>query len=143
MENWLPRDILDFYFEKAESLEALVRQTQWLQAEGYKAIYEEARRQKPYCSMALNWCYNEPWPTAANNSLVSYPAVPKKALHAVAESCRDVCLSLCIPRFDWKAGDEMALEPWVLNDAPALRGLRVRDCAHRGWDANGSQKAAF
>lgn len=118
-ENWLPRDILDFYFEKAESLEALVRQTQWLQAEGYKAIYEEARRQKPYCSMALNWCYNEPWPTAANNSLVSYPAIAKKALRAVAESCRDTCLSLRIPRFDWKPGDRMTLEPWVLNDAPA------------------------
>ena len=121
-ENWLPRDILNYYFAPAKNLEELVAQTDWLQSEGYKAIFEEARRQKPYCSMALNWCYNEPWPTAANNSLVSYPAIPKKALKDVGGSCRDLCLSLRIPRFDWKSGDTFRVEPWLLNDSPLAGG---------------------
>jgi beta-mannosidase len=56
--------------------------------EGYKGLFEEARRQKPVASMALNWCLNEPWPTAANNSLISYPCVAKPALAAVGEACR-------------------------------------------------------
>lgn len=116
--NWLQLDILNHYFGKASSLESLIAQTDWLQAEGYKAIYEEARRQKPYASMALNWCFNEPWPCAANNSVVSYPAVPKSALQAVAQSCRPVCLSLKIPRFDWTEEDILTIEPWLLNDSP-------------------------
>ena len=61
----------------------LVANGQLLQCEGYKAIYEEARRQKPYCSMALNWCFNEPWPTAANNSIINWPNIPKPAFYAV------------------------------------------------------------
>lgn len=116
--NWLQLDILERYFGAAPDLRTLVSQTDWLQAEGYKAIYEEARRQKPRASMALNWCYNEPWPCAANNSLVSYPAIAKPALAAVADSCRPVCLSLRISRFDWKAGETLMVEPWLLNDSP-------------------------
>ena len=34
--------------------------------------------------MALSWCFNEPWPAAANNSLVHWPAHAKPALAAVA-----------------------------------------------------------
>lgn len=126
-DNWLQRDLLARYFPGARTLEELCEQTQWLQCEGYKAMFEEARRQKPRCSMALNWCYNEPWKTAANNSILTYPALPKKTYYAVAESCRDVCLSLRIPKFDWAQGEEIALEPWVLNDSPkALDGFSVR-----------------
>ncbi|MBK1879094.1 hypothetical protein [Pelagicoccus mobilis] len=89
---------------------------QWLQSEGYKAIYEESRRQKPRCSMALNWCYNEPWPAAANNSLIAWPLDVKPSLGAVGESCRPQLLSARLPQFMWHSSDYFELELWVLND---------------------------
>ncbi|MDX1283832.1 MAG: hypothetical protein R3182_02410, partial [Draconibacterium sp.] len=86
------------------------------QCEGYKAIYEEARRQKPHCAMALNWCYNEPWPTAANNSIINYPANPKPAFYAVAQSCRPVLVSARLHKFRWKEGDKFNFRLFILND---------------------------
>jgi beta-mannosidase len=68
--------------------------------------------------MSLNWCYNEPWPTAANNSLISWPSQPKPALYAVQQSCRPVLASAKIPRFTWSAGEEFETQLWLLNDAP-------------------------
>ncbi len=116
-DDWLNVDTIEHYFGPCESLEQLVERGQWLQAEGYKAIYEEARRQKPKCSMALNWCFNEPWPTAANNSLVNWPAEPKPAYEAVKASCRPVLASAVIAKFAWKEGEAFAPELWILNDS--------------------------
>ncbi len=117
-ESWLALKSIRHYFGEPESLEQLVAWTQWLQAEGYRFIYEEARRQKPKCSMALNWCFNDCWPCAANNSLVAYPAVPKPALAAVRDACRPTLASARVPRFAWKPGEQIGVELFVLNDAP-------------------------
>jgi beta-mannosidase len=115
-DTWLMKDFLADYFGEPSSLEELVSNGQWIQSEGYKCIYEEARRQKPWCSMALNWCYNEPWPTAANNSLINYPAKPKPAFYAVANSCRPVLASARIPKFRWNTGEQFSVELFILND---------------------------
>ncbi|HZG75028.1 MAG TPA: glycoside hydrolase family 2 TIM barrel-domain containing protein, partial [Paenibacillus sp.] len=117
-ETWLMPSLIEDYFGPSETLEQLVERGQLLQSEGYKAIYEEARRQKPRCSMALNWCYNEPWPTAANNSLLMWPAEPKPAYFAVQASCRPILASARIPTFVWKEGDWFEPELWLLNDSP-------------------------
>lgn len=115
-DTWLMKDLLESYFGKADNLETLVKQSQWLQCEGYKCIYEEARRQKPVCSMALNWCYNEPWITAANNSLINYPNQPKPALYAVGNSCRPFLASARILKFSWTEGEAFSAEIFILND---------------------------
>ena len=115
-QTWLCKDILEMYFGKAQTLNELIAQSQLLQCEGYKAIFEEARRQKPYCAMALNWCYNEPWPSAANNSLLVYPAIPKPAFYAVGQSCRPVCASARLSKFVWQEGECFSAEIWILND---------------------------
>jgi beta-mannosidase len=114
--SWLCPSILTEYFGEAKTLDELIAQSQLLQSEGYKAIYEEARRQKPYCSMALNWCYNEPWPAAANNSLLVYPAIPKPALAAVRNSCRPICASARFDKFVWTEGEIFTAGIWLLND---------------------------
>ena len=62
--------------------------------------------------------FDEPWPNAANNSLVSYPAVPKPAYQAVADANRPTMSSARLLRFDWAPGDEFAAELWLLNDSP-------------------------
>jgi len=121
-DTWCCLDILRDYFGEPDSLERIIEWSQWLQCEGYKCIYEEARRQKPYCSMALNWCFNEPWPTIANNSLLNYPAIPKPAYSAVAASCRNRLASARLQKFSWRPGEEFSAEIWLLNDGPAPTG---------------------
>jgi beta-mannosidase len=118
-DSWLELWCIEHYFGKPESLEQLVAWGQWLQAEGLKFVFEEARRQKPRCAMALNWCFNEPWPNAANNSLLSWPAEPKPALAAVGASLRPVLASARVPKFSWASGETFTAELFLLNDSPA------------------------
>ena len=115
-DTWLMQDLIESYFGASENLRQLVENGQILQAEGLKCIFEEARRQKPYCSMALSWCYNEPWPAAANTSLINYPLTPKPAFDQVRQSCRPLLLSAKIPKFTWMPGEDWSCELWVLND---------------------------
>lgn len=116
-DTWLTPSTLEFYFGKPSDIEDIIFQSQWLQCEGYKAIYEEARRQKPYCAMALNWCYNEPWPAAVNNSLIAYPNVKKPAYEAVRKACRPVCASARIRKFAWNEGEFFTTDLFLLNDS--------------------------
>ena len=118
-DTWLVPKTIERFFGEITSLEKLVDCGQLLQSEGYKCIFEEARRQKPRCSMALNWCYNEPWPTAANNSIINWPDKPKPAYYAVKAACRPVLASARIPKFEWQEGEVFAPELFILNDSPA------------------------
>jgi len=118
--TWLMPDMINDYFGEAQSLEELVDNGQLVQAEGYKCIFEEARRQKPYCSMALNWCFNEPWPTAANNSLINWPNKPKPAFYAVKNACRPFLASASLRKFKYTEGEEFLADIWVLNDLPCV-----------------------
>ncbi len=115
-DSWLEMPTLEKYFGKIKTLENLVAYSQMLQCEGLKFIYEEARRQKPYCSMALSWCYQEPWPSAANNSLINWPNEIKPAYHHVAKACRPVLASARIPKFEWYAGELFSCDLFMLND---------------------------
>jgi beta-mannosidase len=111
--------VLEHYFGPARTLDELVGRGQLLQGEGYKGLFEEARRQKPTASMALCWCLNEPWPTAANLSLISWPARPKPALAAVADACRPLLASARIRKFEWTEGEVFDPQLWWLHDSPA------------------------
>lgn len=115
--TWLMQGMIEDYFGPSPNLQTLVTNGQLLQAEGYKAIFEEARRQKPLCSMALNWCFNEPWPTAANNNIISYPDQPKPAFYAVKNSCRPVLASARISKFEWHEGEVFSSDIFLLNDS--------------------------
>jgi beta-mannosidase len=117
--SWLLPGTQEHYFGPARSLEEMVARGEWLQCAGYQSIFEEARRQKPRCSMALNWCFNEPWPTAAGNSIVSWPARPKPAYLAVKAACRPVLASARFAKFQWSCGEAFTAEIWMLNDTPA------------------------
>jgi len=125
--RWLCMDVLEKYAQgPLDSIEKVFEQAKWLQCEGYKAIFEEARRQAPYCSMAINWCYCEPWITAAGNSLITYPLQTKPAYYAVQASLRPVLASARVPKFDWKAGECFHAELWMLNDSPECAGGTVK-----------------
>jgi beta-mannosidase len=109
---------LEHYFGPCASLEELVARGQFLQSAGSQGLFEEARRQKPVAAMALNWCFNEPWPCAANNSLVSWPCEPKPALAAVARACRPTLASARVRKFSWAPGEAFDPELWLLHDGP-------------------------
>ena len=125
--RWLCMDVLEMYApDPLDSLEKVVDLSIWLQTEGYKAVFEEARRQAPYCTMAINWCYCEPWITAAGNSLITYPVKAKPAYYAVQSALRPILASTRIPRFDWRAGERFSAEIWLLNDSPSSAHETVR-----------------
>ena len=123
-DAWLCLPTLE-RFGDVSSLEAMAETSAWLQRTGYKAVFEAARRQKPYCSMAVNWCWCEPWKCAVNNSLIAYPDVKKDAYYAVRDSLRDVLGAAEIPKFAWAPGETLTLEPWLLNDSPDPQAGRV------------------
>lgn len=130
--SWLCPDILRHYFGEPRDLEELVAQGQLLQTEGMRFIYEEARRQQPRCSIALAWCFNEPWPTAANNSLVAWPCQPKPALEAVRDALTPVMASLRAPRFAWSPGESFTFQLFAHNATGEAQRLEIE------WEVLGS-----
>ena len=125
-DSWLCLPAVSRYFPNVNSLEELVECSAWMQTEGYRAAFEEMRRQAPYCSMAINWCFNEPWITAANNSLAEYPAKPKKAYWAVRSALRPTCFTARIEKFLWVEGETFSAELWLLNDSKHTIHAMVR-----------------
>ncbi len=120
-DSWLHIDVIDRYFGPSSSLDELVERGQLLQALGFQGLFEEARRQKPRSSMALNWCFTEPWPCAANNSLIAWPEEPKPALKCVAAACRPILASARLRKLRWSEGELFDPELWLLNDSPDAR----------------------
>ena len=104
-------------YGEAETLEELCEISSWLQCMGYKAIFEAARRQWPACGMAINWCFNEPWPGAAGNNLIAYPHCPKPAYWAVRDSLRPVVPVIEVDRFSWTIGEDFTAALWLCNDS--------------------------
>ncbi|MBE5039528.1 glycoside hydrolase family 2 protein [Ructibacterium gallinarum] len=116
-DAWICFGIIDKIFGKQICFADYIEKSQWLQCEGLKCIFEEARRQKPHCSMAVNWCFNEPWITAAGQSIIGYPCHPKKAYYAVRDALRPVMPSARIEHFSFVAGEMLTAELWMLNDS--------------------------
>lgn len=116
-DSWACFDTVDRIFGKQSSIEDYIEKTNLTECEGYKCIFEEARKQKGECSMVLNWCYNEPWVTAAGNSLIAYPSEKKPAYYAVQEALRDVMPSARFEHFEYKPGDTLSAQLWLLNDS--------------------------
>lgn len=117
-DSWLMLPVIQKYFPNAVTTAEQLEYSRLLQGIGYQAMFEEARRQAPHCSMALNWCFNEPWPTAANNSLISGDSSIKPAYYYVCRALRANIVSVRFERFDYKAGDLLKAECFILMDFP-------------------------
>ena len=117
-ERWLCKSTVDKYFGESDSLEEFCERSAWMQCAGYQAVFEEARRQWPHCSVAANWCFNEPWLTAAGNSILAYPNNPKPAYYTVKNSLKNVVPSARINKFAWENNETFSAEIWYHNDSP-------------------------
>ena len=85
--------------------------------EGYRTIFKETRKQWPRCSMAINWCYDKPWKTAGNNSIIEHPTTPKPCYDFIKDALRPALFSARIRKFSWSAGEVFDPELWLLNDS--------------------------
>ena len=124
---WLGVPDVIYFFGGYESVDDLIEKSIYLQDMCYKTMFEEMRRQAPKCSMAVNWDFNEPWPCAAGNSLVSWPAHPKSALGSVKEALRSTLLSMDAPQNRYLTGEVLKADIWVLNDSPEKRSPCTAD----------------
>jgi len=115
--TWMRPDEADYYFGGYEDMRDLIKKTQFIQAMCYRSLFEEMRKQWPACSMALNWCFNEPWPTAANNSLICWPTKLKPAYFTVKEALRASLASLRVTKHLWWEKQTFNAEIWMLNDS--------------------------
>ena len=111
------------YFGKITDTKAYVACSQFLACAGYTYVFEEARRQQPLCSMAINWCFNEPWYCAANNSLLSYGNAKKPAYDAVKQALSAITPSLRMKKFEYRKGERAAFEVHLLNDSGKNSGV--------------------
>ncbi len=114
--QWLEMQF-ERYFGKVDDLKKHIECGQFLQTVGQQFIFEEARRQKPYCSIVSNWCFNEPWPNTGNNSLVSYPNYIKPVYYAVSNACRSVLASARYRKLVNIAGETLDFDLFLLNDS--------------------------
>ena len=112
------------YFGKTENVKEFIKYSEFLTCAGYTYVFEEARRQ-PGCSMAMNWCFNEPWYCAANNSLLGYGNVKKATYGAVQSALAPVTPSLRMKRFTYKKGDTFIGEVHILNDSEKPSGIET------------------
>ena len=115
---WIGVPDVHYFFGGYDGTDDLVEKSIYLQDMCYKSMFEEMRRQAPLCAMAINWDFNEPWPCAAGNSLVNWPAEPKSALRAVGAALRPTLLSLDLPNNRYLSGEKLTGTVWVLNDSP-------------------------
>ena len=68
--------------------------------------------------MSFTWWFYEPWPTAAGNSLINYPAIPKPAYERVKNALRDAKASIRPEKLLWRFGEKCSIGLWILNDTP-------------------------
>lgn len=115
--SWVRECEVEYFFGGYNGIDDLCEKTQYIQAMCYRSAFEEMRRQWPHCSMALNWCLNEPWPTAANNSIISYPDIKKPAFDSVKAALRPFAATLRIQKQLWWAGETFRAEIHILNDS--------------------------
>ena len=114
---WVRIPEVEYFYGSYKDKEDLFMKTELLQSMSYKSCFEEMRKQWPHCAMALNWCFNEPWPTIGNNSLTSWPDKVRPAYHAVKSALRPTLASLRVDRHLWHGGDTFRAEVWMLHDS--------------------------
>lgn len=115
--SWTDYDAIIHFFGKTGDLRDTIAKSRFIQAMNYRACFEEMRRQSPHCAMAINWCFNEPWPTAANNSIVSWENEPKPSYYAVCDALRPQAASLETEKLLWFSGEMFRGRVWILNDS--------------------------
>lgn len=125
-ETWLNLPTIERYFGTVDDLNELCLYGQTLQAVALQGMVEEARRQRPRCSLVNVWCLNEPWPALANLSLIAFGGHPKLGYLAVREAFRPLLASARLPKFSWEVDEMVTARLYLLGESSvAAREVRV------------------
>jgi beta-mannosidase len=116
-DTWVRKPEAEYYFGGYTDTEDLCNKTRFVQAMGYRSLFEEMRKQWPHCSMALNWCLDEPWINVGGPTVTTYPGAPKPGYYALKDALRPVVASACMPKFRWYSGEMFRAELWMLNNS--------------------------
>ena len=123
---WFRLPMLYSLFGQFSCLEDLVWASQFIQSEGLRYAIEEFRRRRPLCSGSLFWCFNEPFPTAANNSVVDWSGQPKMAYYFIRKSYKAVNVSAKYEHLIWAKDEKFEAFLWGSVDSTSfLTGSRV------------------
>ena len=103
-----------------ESLHDELEASQFLQAEGYRYIYQSNRRARWHRSAVAIWTFNEPFPNAAHGCLVDWSGRPKMALYYAQRAMAPLDVSL---RYDniWAAAGAPINATVFIDDEGAQR----------------------
>lgn len=114
-------------FPECKTLDELLEYSDLLQAMAYKCTFEEARRQWPHCSMAVNWYYDEPWYSLVNRHIINYDSKPLPSYYAIKDALRQVLATAGIPKFIWKADEVFTADIVLHNDTldAVEKGVKV------------------
>jgi beta-mannosidase len=122
----LQRYAQPFLGDSDSGLEEMIEASQRAQAHALQIAVEHYRRAKARGGGGvLIWQLNEPWP-AISWALVDYYRRQKHAYAVVKRLMNPLLVSLEYPLRRYRAGDELTIGIWVVNDSPAnLHGCQV------------------
>ena len=117
----------------------MVRQSQFVQAEGLRYACQSMRRFRWHRSSCATWVYNEPWPNAAHNGIMEYYGRKPMAYYYVKQAYAAVDALAVYSSLEAPAGKPMPVELWVTNDH--LQPLSGYRCRYRITDLHGKNLA--
>ena len=100
---------------EVETLDGLIRGTQFLQAESVRYAVESNRRRKYQNSGSLPWQFNEPYPMAACTSAVDYYGRPKPLYFVVARAYAPLLVAARFETQTWAGRDDFEAVLWGAN----------------------------
>ena len=122
--RWLftpPRGPNGTWAEPLPSLKDEFEASQFLQAEGYRYIFQSNRRARWHRSAVAIWTLNEPFPNAAHGCIFDYSGHPKHAFYLSQESLAPLDVSIRYDQIWSRAG--VAINATVHIDDEGQRGV--------------------
>jgi beta-mannosidase len=134
-EWWNNAELVQASFgARIETVEAMVRASQLLQATGLQYAIEADRRRAPRSSMVIPWQLHESYPNAWCTSSVDYRGDAKPAYHAVSRAFLADRVTIRTERAVWHGEETARAEAWVWSE----RGVGATEVVLRVRDAFGT-----
>jgi beta-mannosidase len=107
---WDTRERDAWFFGEPDGIDAFVRCSQWIQAEGLRFIVEANRRRQFRNSGSIVWQFNEPWPNVSCTSLTDYYGEAKMAYYWMGQAFAPAHASLDYRRLVYQEGETFRAE---------------------------------
>ncbi len=104
-------------FGERDTLEVIVKCSQFIQAEALRYIIESNRRRKFYCSGCIPWQMNEPWPNITCTNAVDYYGNPKMAYYWIRNSYEHIHASLKYEKLIYEKGEKFLGHLYINNSS--------------------------